>query len=432
MAERQAPSPLRGLPFPNDWCGSTWEKRKPFLTSELGGKMIKRSVLVVLVSLFAVHSGSVENKKFGDFFSPAGKVTLQDPHLKFVDLHAVAVSRSGRIVGIYKSADEPHGFLKLFTSDGRLERTVDALERQPYRRYAKYVSFAKGSLYDVAVTDQGEIVVAASFQTVFYDTLGRFLRLSNLGRVAIENDKIVHKRRDDPRRLDIGPDGQIAGTLNGYNSDFYLQTYDRNGKPLKRFFPANSKDREMNTAIPNDLDVDSLGDIWCTFERRHKVFHYGMDGTPKNDIVGKSPLYKPPDRIKDPEALKERLLWYQTWTEVVSCAVTQSGYVILIMTAGEQGKSLMPTYAPDTPPYPAYPYPGGLFLDIYDREGNTIVTGLHTPHRFLTVDKQDNLWFDLRPQTPENPAKGGPVVLGKFKLKLPPVAAKAVVSTGRK
>jgi hypothetical protein len=375
--------------------------------------MIERLVLVILISLFAAHLGLAESRKFGDFFSLSGKVALQDPKLKFADLRAVDVSRSGRIVGIYENDEEQHGLLKIFTPGGRLERTIDALERQPYRRYAKYVSFAKGYLGDVAIMDKGEIVVAATFQILFYDSLGRFLRLSTLGSVAIEKGQVVNKRRDDPDWVDVGPNGQIAGGGAGVPGDFYLRTYDRNGKLLKRFGTLDIKYEDLFYPGGMRMDVDSLGDIWFTFPSIYKVFHYGMDGSHKNDIVGKSPLYKAPDRPKAPQALKERLRWNQTWTEVVNCAVTQSGYVILIMRA------TMPSYEPpDKPPYPVYP--GGLFLDIYDREGNMIAAGLHTPHRFLTVDKQDNFWFDLRPGTPENPAKDGPVVLGKYKLNLKP------------
>jgi hypothetical protein len=374
----------------------------------------------VCILLFAAGLVSAESKKFGDFFSPAGKVTLQDPKLKFADLSEMDVSRSGKIVAIYANYEEPHGLLKIFTPQGRLERTVNPLEHQPYKRYADYVDFAKGYLNDVAVADDGEIVVAATFQILFYDSLGHFLRLSNLGAVELENGKIVFKRLDFPFRLGVGFNGQIAGALRTTPDGFNLRTYDRKGKLQKGFFSMDPENRGMSSAYPSGLDVDSLGDIWCTLERVNKVFHYGMDGSPKNEIVGKSPLYKDPLQWKEPEELKERRRWNETWTKVVNCAVTQSGYVILMMTAGGQGKSLVPTYRPDEPPYE--PYPGGLLLDIYDREGNTIVTGLHTPHRFLTVDKQDNLWFDLRSQTPENPSKDGPVVLGKYKLNLKPAS----------
>jgi hypothetical protein len=177
-----------------------------------------------------------------------------------------------------------------------------------------------------------------------------------------------------------------------------------------------------------NLDVDSLGEIWFTVSYLNKVFHYGMDGTLKKQIVGKSPLYKAPDRLEPPKEIKELINWNETWTRVAGCAATQSGYVILMMTAGEQGKPLMPSYDPIESPHP----PGGLFLDIYDREGKVVALGLHTPHRFLCVDPQDNIWFNLRPQTPENPAKDSPVVLGKFKLKLPPAAAKTAASAGTK
>jgi len=73
-------------------------------------------------------------------------------------------------------------------------------------------------------------------------------------------------------------------------------------------------------------------------------------------------------------------------------------------------------------------YKGGFFVDIYDRQGNLIAGGLHTPHRFLTVDNKDYMWFDLCNGTPENPSKTGPIVLGKFRLNLKPVTVKTVVS----
>jgi hypothetical protein len=179
------------------------------------------------------------------------------------------------------------------------------------------------------------------------------------------------------------------------------------------------------------VDVDSLGDIWCTFQPFYKVFHYGMDGTPKREIAGKSPVFKRPASLKAPGSHKKWLRWLRTWTPVVDCAATQSGYVILVMLAGEAGKPHMKNYDPE-----GDMYEGGFFIDIYDREGNLMAGGLHTPHRFLCVDDQDNIWFDLRPDTPENPGpplskgrsnpkKESPAVLGKFKLNLPPVARKA-------
>jgi len=180
------------------------------------------------------------------------------------------------------------------------------------------------------------------------------------------------------------------------------------------------------------VDVDSLGDIWCTFRLFHKVFHYGMDGAPKGDIIGKSSVFKQPRDLKVPTSHKKWLHWLKTWTPVVDCGVTQSGYVILVMLAGEDGRPYMRNYDPE-----GDMYEGGFFIDIYDREGNMIAGGLHTPHRFLCVDPKDNIWFDLRPDTPENPGpplskgrskpeKEPPAVLGKFKLNLPLAASKNV------
>jgi hypothetical protein len=92
------------------------------------------------------------------------------------------------------------------------------------------------------------------------------------------------------------------------------------------------------------------------------------------------------------------------------------------MLAGEKGKPYVKNYNPERK------YDGGFFIDVYDREGNLIAGGLHTPHRFLCVDDKDNLWFALAPETPENPAKDGPVILAKYKLKMRPVAVKGNTS----
>jgi len=150
------------------------------------------------------------------------------------------------------------------------------------------------------------------------------------------------------------------------------------------------------------------------------------------DIIGKSSVFKQPRDLKVPTSHKKWLHWLKTWTPVVDCGVTQSGYVILVMLAGEDGRPYMRNYDPE-----GDMYEGGFFIDIYDREGNMIAGGLHTPHRFLCVDPKDNIWFDLRPDTPENPGpplskgrskpeKEPPAVLGKFKLNLPLAASKNV------
>jgi len=367
--------------------------------------------------IFFLRSSAVfaEAGRFSDLFAVVKKVTLQDSKLKFGSLLNADVAPGDRISGIDWKESSDRWPLKIFSSGGQLEHKILVTETAPYR---------SSIVWDVAVNKQSQLIVAGDGQLFVYDSLGHLLKIFKTA-----SDKEKEKTKKDVwganiTRLDVGPKGEIAGAGIGFPTLNYLHLYNQEGKLLKEFFLLDSKyDESLLQKNPKSIDIDSVGDIWCTFPYLYKVFRYGMDGKQKGEIAGKSRVYKAPQRLNGPMARKERVKWLQTWTVVADCAATQSGYVILVMTAGEKGKSLVPVYDPESDINA-----GGFFIDIYDREGNLIAGGLHTPHRFLTVDKQDYIWFDLRPGTPENPGKDGPAVLGKFKLNLKPVTTQKVNS----
>ncbi|HXF49997.1 MAG TPA: hypothetical protein VNL73_11320 [Verrucomicrobiae bacterium] len=268
------------------------------------------------------------------------------------------------------------------------------------------------------------MLVTTSMAYLFiYDTLGSLKKVVEQGNVRAQNLKELWGHNIE--RLDVAPGGEIVGIGVGYPNHNLLHLYTGDGKFIRDFFPLDSIYTESSVKFPS-VDVDTAGDVWCVYPPFHKVFRYGINGSRKKEIVGKTQLFKPPDKLKGPISRKSWLKWLKTWTPVVECAATQSGYVLLVMLAGEKGKPFVKNYNPERM------YDGGFFIDIYDREGNLMAGGLHTPHRFLCVDDKDNLWFALAPETPENPAKDGPVVLGKYKLNLKPMSVgKKVSKTGR-
>ncbi len=376
--------------------------------------MLKYLCPLVLILFSPFYPISAEKNSFDDLSSLQKKVTLKDPQLKFISLYTAKISPSGNvwIIDCLPTTLNYRG-LKKFSADGRLEQTIipPPPDSVPTEKEEKFFGF---------VEDNNERVFANSARVIFvYDSGGRLRTTYPIGTAK-------PKRREEVwgsniRKIDVAPNNKLVGVGVGFPTPNYLHIYDTKGKLLNEFFPLDSKFAEGEALVNPGLSLDSLGDIWCTHSAFYKVFHYGVDGTQKKGITGKSSVFTPPDLSKRPtSSLKKRYQWFKTWTPIMECAATQSGYIILSMLAGEKGKPFMKNYDPE----PLALYGGGIFLDVYDREGNLIVSGLHTPHRFLCVDSEDNLWFVLAPQTPENPAKDGPVVLGKYKLNLKPAMAK--------
>ncbi|HXF49803.1 MAG TPA: hypothetical protein VNL73_10335 [Verrucomicrobiae bacterium] len=352
--------------------------------------------LVLVILICAVYDLAETAGKFGDFFVPAGKVTIHDTKLNFLALWAAEVGPTGRISVI----DMPYeGFvgLKIFSADGRFLHEADKLKL-----------FDREILIDHAEGNKGRIIANSMARLLFFDEKGGLQNVANIANT--ETGLLERSWTTGVVRVDLSPTGEIVGAGIGYPKPNFLHTFDKNGKLLREFLLLDKKYNEPYIDM-TFLDVDSMGDIWCTFPVFYKVFHYGVDGTQKKEIIGQSPLFTPPDRLKFSGSGKKWYKWLKTWTPTVGCAATQSGYVLLVMLAGEKGKPFVKSYDPEGK------YDGGFFVDIYDREGNMIAAGLHTPHRFLCVDDKDNLWFALAPGTLENP-KDGPVVLGKYRLNL--------------
>lgn len=404
--------------------------------------MFKKVIAFLFILPLMVFVRPVESNNFDNCLSLVGKVPLRDPTVKFAFLRATDVSASGQIAavvangfsktGVYRPSD-----LKLYAADGSLRRR---LSREELEKMVKPWSERRFAwLYDVAYDKNERLFATSVWHILIFDTNGVFQRgfnLSNVGKITLDNLEEVQRKgwAANILRLDLGPNGEIAGAGDGVPKPYYLHTYTQNGKLLKEFFLLDSSYYYKNNyaefeSLGYGIDVDSLGDIWCIFEPLYKVFHYGLDGTPKGEIAGKSPVFRQAN-FPMPTSQKQWQRWIKSWTPPMECGVTQSGYVLLVTLANEQGKPHMKNYDPD-----GDCREGGFFIDIYDREGNLIAGGLHTPHRFLCVDPHDNIWFDLRPDTPENPGpplsrgrskpeKEPPAVLGKYKLNLKPVMAK--------
>lgn len=412
--------------------------------------MAKKEIAFVFSLVLMSFASSAEGGDFNSYFSPTGRISLRDPTVKFAFPIAADVSASGRIAvvactGFSKTGVYRNCGLKVYAADGSLQRhlTLEELAKMAEPWSERRLAW----LYDVAYDRKGQLFVTSARHILIFDSMGVFQRgfnLSNVGKITLENLQEVQRKgwAANILRLDVGPNGEIAGAGDGVPKPYYLHTYGQNGGLLKEFFLLDSSYYYKNNyseflSLGYGMDVDSLGDIWCIFEPLYKVFHYGMNGTPKGEIVGKSAVYRPAN-FPMPTSQKQWQRWIKSWTPVVNCGVTQSGYVLLVMLANEQGKPYMKDYDPD-----GDYMEGGFFIDIYDREGNLIAGGLHTPHRFLCVDPQDNIWFDLRPDTPENPgpplSKGRskpdrepPAVLGKYRLTLKPVMAKdGTAKTGK-
>lgn len=374
--------------------------------------MLRHVMLLMIVLSFTTSAALSENNRFDDLFSLQGRLTLQDSQLKFISLYTARIGPSGRI-SLIQSLPSGRDFvgLKTFSVAGRLVRTIKPPppDSTPTEKQERFFGFAE---------DEGGWMYANSMRVIFaYDSSGH---LQKSYPVSAKNPQ---KREEawgsSIMKIDIAPNNALVGVGVGFPIPNYLHIYDKSGKLLKECYPLDSRFAEGEALINPGLTVDSLGDVWCTHSAFYKVFHFGVDGTHRKDIMGKSSVFIPPDLSKSPNSLKKWYQWLKTWTPVVECAATKSGYVILSMLAGQKGKPLMKNYDSE----PMAIYGGGIFLDIYNREGNLIAGGLHTPHRFLCVDDKDNLWFVLAPQTPENPAKDGLVILGKYKLNLKPVVA---------
>lgn len=396
--------------------------------------MTKKNMAFGFILLLTAYTSPAESGDFDNYFSIIGKVSLQDPSVKFAFLRTADVSASGRIAGVNSGFSEiglrRYADLKLFAADGSLRKYLSRKELQ--KMVESWSEHRLASLFDVAYDKKGHLFATSARHILIFDSQDVFQRgfnLSNVGKITLENLEEVQKKGWSANmvRLDVGPKGEIVGAGIGAPKPYFLHTCDQKGERFNQFLLLDEVDP---AAFGKGMDVDSMGDIWCIYENLYKVFHYGMDGQPKSDIAGKSSVFRPPDNPKNPESHKKWLRWFKSWTPVVDCRVTQSGYVLLVMLANDQGKPYMKNYDPD-----GDYMEGGFFIDIYDREGNLIAGGLHTPHRFLCVDPQDNIWFDLRPDTPENPGpplskgrskpdKEPPAVLGKYRLNLKPAMAK--------
>ncbi|HXF49436.1 MAG TPA: hypothetical protein VNL73_08450 [Verrucomicrobiae bacterium] len=382
---------------------------------------------------------------FNANFSLSGKVALTDSIVKFAFIKTAQVGPSGRIVsvcaGFKKVGVRHYAGLRIYSAAGSLQKHVSIknLRKMVEQWSNRYLV----NLLDAVENHKGDLIATSSRHLLFFDRSGvlhKAIELSNLSKLdkelanagGLQEAREVITKKGTWKsiyQVDVGPNGEIVGAGPGHPQPHCLHTFDSTGRLLKDFLLLEPEYADYYNF--EGLDVDSLGDIWCVFDPFYKVFHYGMDGTSKGEILGKSSVFKSPQDRKAPSSTKKWLRWLKSWTPVVDCAATQSGYVILVMLAGEAGKPYMKSYDPE-----GDMYEGGFFIDIYDREGNMITGGLHTPHRFLCVDDKDNLWFDLRPDTPENPGpplskgrskpeKEPTAVLGKFRLKLPPAARKA-------
>lgn len=398
-----------------------------------------------LLALLTIIPSCALAVDFNANFSLTGKMALTDSIVKFAFIKAAQVGPSGRIAsvcaGFKKVGVRHYAGLRIYSAAGSLLKHVSIKDLR------KMVKARSGgdlvTLFDAVENQSGELIATSSRQLLFFNYSGALrnvLELNNLDKLDKElanvgslqdASEVIAKKGTwkNIQQLDVSPHGEIVGVGIGHPKPYYLHTFDPTGRLLNEFFLLGPEFGEFYGF--EGLDVDSIGDIWCVIEPLYKVFHYGMDGASKKEIAGQSRVFKKPNDSRKPSAHKKWLRWLKSWTPVMDCGVTQSGYVILVMLAGESGKPFMKNYDPE-----GDMYEGGFFIDVYDREGNLMAGGLHTPHRFLCVDDKDNVWFDLRPDTPENPGpplskgrakpeKEPPAVLGKFKLNLPPAARKA-------
>lgn len=366
----------------------------------------------------------VAEKRYEEFFSPGGRLELRDDKLQFSTLWAASVGSSGRIAAIEWDM-EGEGFQKgkiFSSSDGRLLGTLDT---PPPDLTKPGPDVIKEHLESVVEGKNGWFFGTSGRRLLAYDNRGVLQKKFDIAKYEVKKESerkttVQKVQGPDLKRVDLSPDGSIVGAGVGYPVRNFLHRYDLNGKLLGEFFQMDSQLIIIGTDIYG-LDVDTTGDIWCTVLTHYGVFRYGKDGSRKKGIVGKTSLFTPaPPRTE--KGRRGWLRWIKSWTPVLDCAVTRSGYVLLVMLAGEKGKPYVKSYNPERK------YDGGFFIDVYDREGNMMAGGLHTPHRFLCIDDKDNLWFALAPETPENPAKDGLVILAKYRLKLKPIAAKNNVS----
>jgi hypothetical protein len=187
----------------------------------------------------------------------------------------------------------------------------------------------------------------------------------------------------------VAADGDLL--LGGWDNAYFnlIHRFTKDGKYKESFFPYDTSAYGQD-GLPDRVWVvpDRQGGIWCVHSMTHVLYHFNSQGKLTARVTGNSRYYIAPKHSLPTMSPNARAAWYQSFSHVLSCFVTQKGQLILLTMIGK----------------PKY-----FLLEIFDEKGKLVWGDILTDtHRLVGIDQNDLLYFEVPnkkdpPGTPYRP-----------------------------